>query len=198
MVLCSGTCPPARFEQIAGQTVAIFEDNVFENGCAEASLRIAQQLAFEKDENGHDDAFAVLTLNTVIEQFRQWRLMLPRVKVVYINDGVYGSFNCILFDHFQPRGHPLFETSHAVEYSAGAETKLLFPTIIWGQTCDGLDQVEAQTEMRKMNVGEWLYYENMGAYTSVAASNFNGFSVPNSFYAISESAWKAIEKLQIA
>lgn len=26
----------------------------------------------------------------------------------YMNDGVYGSFNCILFDHFNPKGEPLF------------------------------------------------------------------------------------------
>lgn len=26
----------------------------------------------------------------------------------YLNDGVYGSFNCILFDHYNPKGHPLF------------------------------------------------------------------------------------------
>lgn len=26
----------------------------------------------------------------------------------YINDGVYGSFNCILFDHAHPTGRPLF------------------------------------------------------------------------------------------
>ena len=25
----------------------------------------------------------------------------------YLNDGVYGSFNCILFDHVQPIGQPL-------------------------------------------------------------------------------------------
>lgn len=26
----------------------------------------------------------------------------------YLNDGVYGSFNCLLFDHYQPTGSPLF------------------------------------------------------------------------------------------
>lgn len=29
-------------------------------------------------------------------------------SMYYINDGVYGSFNCILFDHYQPTGSPLF------------------------------------------------------------------------------------------
>lgn len=26
-----------------------------------------------------------------------------------------------------------------------------------------------------MNVGDWLYFNNMGAYTNAAASQFNGF-----------------------
>ncbi|KAL3078445.1 hypothetical protein niasHT_032461 [Heterodera trifolii] len=116
--------------------------------------------------------------------------------MLYINDGVYGSFNCILFDHFQPRGRPLFDVQkcHSSDSKNCDGQMSQFPTIVWGQTCDGLDQVEAQTVMRQMNVGEWLFYENMGAYTSVAASNFNGFNTPNSFYAVSESTWKEIKQ----
>jgi hypothetical protein len=41
-----------------------------------------------------------------------------------------------------------------------------------------------------MRAGEWLFYENMGAYTSVAASRFNGFETPQPFYAISERCWQ--------
>jgi ornithine decarboxylase len=36
----------------------------------------------------------------------------------YLNDGVYGSFNCILFDHYQPRGHPLFVSIFYVLYKS--------------------------------------------------------------------------------
>ena len=57
---------------------------------------------------------------------------------------------------------------------------------------DGLDQIEAQTEMRKIDAGDWLFYEHMGAYTSVAASHFNGFDTPQPFYAMSERCWNAI------
>jgi len=100
----------------------------------------------------------------------------------YINDGVYGSFNCILFDHFQPRGVPLFATENPDK---------LFSTTIWGPTCDSLDQVENDTKMAEVYVGDWLYYPQMGAYTSVAASQFNGFSTPEAYYIIDERTWKA-------
>ena len=68
----------------------------------------------------------------------------------------------------------------------------MIPTIVWGQTCDGLDQIEAQTAMRRLRVGDWLYYDRMGAYTSVAASHFNGFDNPRAFYAISDRCWNAV------
>ena len=97
----------------------------------------------------------------------------------YMNDGVYGSFNCKLFDHYSPVGGPLHSDGGAVPH---------FPCTVWGPTCDGLDQVEEQTSMRKMDVGEWLYYPNMGAYTCVSASNFNGFEKPKLYYFVDEKA----------
>ncbi|KAH7730505.1 ornithine decarboxylase [Aphelenchoides avenae] len=102
----------------------------------------------------------------------------------YINDGVYGSFNCILFDHYQPTGSPLFDPLE--------ESPLEYPTTIWGPTCDGLDQVESHTVMRKMEVGDWVYYPNMGAYTTVAASKFNGFDKPKVYHMIDHYNWKQL------
>ncbi|TKR60701.1 hypothetical protein L596_027906 [Steinernema carpocapsae] len=104
----------------------------------------------------------------------------------YMNDGVYGSFNCI-FDHVHPSGDPLFNVY-------GDEENALFPTTIWGPTCDGLDQVEVSTKMRRLAVGDWLYYRNMGAYTMAAASNFNGFEKPQVYYFLDNVTWQRIAK----
>ncbi|VDN53751.1 unnamed protein product [Dracunculus medinensis] len=95
----------------------------------------------------------------------------------YINDGVYGSFNCIFFDHCTPRGFPL-ELNEPI-----------FPCTVWGPTCDSLDIVEKYAIFRKLNVGEWIFYKDMGAYTCSAASNFNGFQKPDRYYFISEDDW---------
>lgn len=67
-----------------------------------------------------------------------------------------------------------------------------FPTTIWGPTCDGLDQVEAHTSMRRMNVAEWLYYADMGAYTKVSATNFNGFEPPAYYYFMDNATYDFI------
>ncbi|KHJ80699.1 Pyridoxal-dependent decarboxylase, sheet domain protein, partial [Oesophagostomum dentatum] len=94
-----------------------------------------------------------------------------RGYMYYINDGVYGSFNCILFDHVQPEGVPLFDEI-AEEY----------PTTIWGPTCDSLDKVEDKKHMRRLSIGDWIMYPNMGAYTCSASTTFNGFQRPTPVY----------------
>ena len=33
-----------------------------------------------------------------------------------------------------------------------------------------------------MNIGDWMYFPNMGAYTLAAASKFNGFKQPKVVY----------------
>ncbi|KAK0410443.1 hypothetical protein QR680_005133 [Steinernema hermaphroditum] len=101
----------------------------------------------------------------------------------YMNDGVYGSFNCIFYDHVHPTGAPLFEAFNE-------EDNKLFPTTIWGPTCDGLDQVEVSTKMRRLSVGDWLLYRNMGAYTMAAASTFNGFEKPQVYYFMDHATWQ--------
>ena len=37
----------------------------------------------------------------------------------------------------------------------------------------------------KLQVGDWLYFQNMGAYTMAASSSFNGFVPSEKFYVCS-------------
>lgn len=41
----------------------------------------------------------------------------------------------------------------------------------------------------QVDVGEWLYFRNMGAYTCSAASTFNGFNKPMKYYTIGHRCW---------
>lgn len=86
----------------------------------------------------------------------------------YINDGVYGSFNCLLYDHATVK--PTLLTASCDE--------LLYTSSVWGPTCDGLDQVLERVELPELFTGDWLLFNNMGAYTLCAASEFNGMPVP--------------------
>ena len=57
---------------------------------------------------------------------------------------------------------------------------------IWGPTCDSIDCVSSKTYLpnSKIQVGDWLRWENMGAYTICAASQFNGFKTSKIIYTI--------------
>ncbi|KAF8799053.1 hypothetical protein BYT27DRAFT_7201957 [Phlegmacium glaucopus] len=101
------------------------------------------------------------------------------VVMYYINDGVYGAFNCILFDHQVV--HPyVLSLNGSFHISASEPTHM---SSVWGPTCDSIDCVSPSTELpRALQVGDWLGFDNMGAYTICAASQFNGFEVSNVIY----------------
>lgn len=92
--------------------------------------------------------------------------------MLYINDGVYGNFSNIIFDHQNPsprvlsrRGDEDEQSTRITEYS------------IWGPSCDGIDRISAHCTLRGvLDVGDWLYFEEMGAYTKCSATRFNGFT----------------------
>ncbi len=172
--------------------------------------------------------------------------------MLYQNDGVYGAFNCIMFDHqvvhpkvltlrrryaYRPDldapgvESPEEEEDEEEEQAAGTSSMgttvanieeltqalsiksqqkaratahddevraaaiavsgkkvddaheeeeegdalQLIPCSVWGPTCDSIDCVRDLAYLpRGLGVGDWLVYENMGAYTLCAASSFNG------------------------
>ncbi|KAI0346239.1 ornithine decarboxylase [Trametopsis cervina] len=97
----------------------------------------------------------------------------------YINDGVYGAFNCIMFDHQTPQPYVLsLNGSFHVPTSEPVRA-----CSVWGPTCDSIDVVCPVTQLpSSLSVGDWLAFDNMGAYTICAASQFNGFQVSNVIY----------------
>ncbi|KAJ3110161.1 hypothetical protein HDU96_006866 [Phlyctochytrium bullatum] len=94
----------------------------------------------------------------------------------YINDGMYGSFNCITFDHQVVVPQVLVRGSR-FHHGAGnrPDGEVEHACSIWGPTCDSFDCITRECVLPELRVGDWLYFENMGAYTMSAASQFNGF-----------------------
>jgi len=90
----------------------------------------------------------------------------------YVNDGVYQSFNCIFFDHAAPK--PLV-------FAPNGRTES-FKCTIFGPTCDSMDCIGKDLLLPELEVGEWLYFKDMGAYTVAAASPFNGFKACPTIY----------------
>lgn len=103
----------------------------------------------------------------------------------FINDGVYGSFNCVLYDHQHVVAEPLHES---------CERSL--PCSLWGPTCDGLDCVVASTRLPPMALAEWVLWRDMGAYTLPVASSFNGFPVPRVRAYVDSRLWSMLKDLR--
>ena len=99
--------------------------------------------------------------------------------MLYLNDGVYGNFSSIIFDHQKPVPQPLRvgERYLAGRHTHPSEGNELTEYSIWGPTCDGIDCItESCTFPQVIDVGDWLFFENMGAYTKCSATRFNGFT----------------------
>jgi ornithine decarboxylase len=89
----------------------------------------------------------------------------------YLNDGIYGSFNCVYFDNAKPVIMPYNERD-------GKQ----YESTVFGPTCDSIDIISESCQLPDLAIGEWVYVENFGAYTSAAASTFNGFQQTRCVY----------------
>ncbi len=88
-----------------------------------------------------------------------------------LDESVYGQFSCIPFDHAQPR--------LARVKKSGEPERRRSSAILFGRTCDSLDWIANVDSMEELEVGDWLYVPNMGAYTTATSTEFNGFPKPD-------------------
>jgi ornithine decarboxylase len=133
-----------------------------------------------------------------------------------MNDGVYSSFNCIMFDHQTVSPFCLTVGKVLVDAPTPLDTQeqdddskapgvdsltqspldappsatqppLSVTSSLWGPTCDSIDCVLAKVKLpAALEVGDWLGFRKMGAYTICAASSFNGFDRTKVVYTTGE------------
>ena len=90
----------------------------------------------------------------------------------FISDGIYGSFNCLLYEHKTLK--PTLDQGRRVPY---------YDSVIWGPTCDSTDCVLDQVSLPDMDIGDYLVFENAGAYTLSGACDFNGIEFTRPIWA---------------
>jgi len=84
----------------------------------------------------------------------------------YLDDGIYHTYSGILFDHCQ----------YPVKSFRKGPTDIC---AVFGPTCDALDTLSlAENLPSDLEIGEYLYSENIGAYSIASATTFNGFPPP--------------------
>lgn len=85
-------------------------------------------------------------------------------KIFYhINDGVYHTFSGVVFDHWIPNFHSFKQGKREV-------------CAVVGPTCDSFDKITLSAQLpRNLEIGDRLYTENIGAYSTASTTRFNGF-----------------------
>ena len=87
----------------------------------------------------------------------------------WLTDSLYGSFNCIIYDHIHLHPEPM----NLDNEGSVVEMK----STLYGPTCDGFDKILENYMLPKMSCGDWIEWKNMGAYTIAGACDFNGITL---------------------
>ena len=146
-----------KFEDIA-KSVNCGLTDFFEKEIEDKTIQFISEPGRYFAEKSHTLVLNVIGKKKVVEDNGD------KIIIYYLNDGVYGSFNCIYFDHTIPTILPFNERDGKLHKSR-----------IFGPTCDSIDLIAEEIMLPELAIGEWVYVENFGAYTVAASSGFNGF-----------------------
>jgi ornithine decarboxylase len=106
--------------------------------------------------------FIVATAGTLVSKIIG-RTRRDGKRVYHINDGVYHDFSGVVFDHWMPNFRAFKKGGREI-------------CAVVGPTCDSFDKVSlAENLPANLLYGDLLYTSNIGAYSCVSATSFNGF-----------------------
>jgi ornithine decarboxylase len=112
-----------------------------------------------------------LVLNVIGKKVKIDKETNEKIQTIYLNDGTYGSFSAINYDHQKPE---------IIPYNNDDVQK--FSTRIEGASCDSIDVICKNMKLPELEVSDLVYVEEFGAYTIASSSQFNGFYVKDFFY----------------
>ncbi|KAJ5497797.1 Ornithine decarboxylase [Penicillium expansum] len=95
---------------------------------------------------------------------------------LYINDGIYSNFmmRFIVTSSFVPVAVIRDGKWHDENAQGTLECS------VWGRSCDQNDCINSRCMFsQEVRTGDWLVFKDMGAYTTVCSTTFNGFTSPN-------------------
>uniref|UniRef100_A0A3P8UMP5 ornithine decarboxylase n=1 Tax=Cynoglossus semilaevis TaxID=244447 RepID=A0A3P8UMP5_CYNSE len=100
-----------------------------------------------------------------------------RNLVYYVNDGLHTSF--LSKSNYDRLSLCLQKIK---------KDEVFFRCCIWGQTCSSNDIISERCHLPELQVGDWLLFENRGAYSFGLSSTFNGFPKPYIYFTMPHSA----------
>ncbi|RWS02138.1 ornithine decarboxylase 2-like protein, partial [Dinothrombium tinctorium] len=159
--------------------------NMIETTFAEIAVTIKESISayFNTDENieiiAEPGRYFVASAFTLITKIVSRKVIAKNNAVMYyLMDGIYGAFANGWCDFYNPELIPLISEEEERKRNQMVAT-------FWGPTCDSVDCVAKNIVYPEMKVGEWVFVKDMGAYSLVAGSKFNGFDIPPCIFALS-------------
>ncbi|KAM9779976.1 ornithine decarboxylase-like [Neosynchiropus ocellatus] len=111
-----------------------------------------------------------------------------RRMAYYLNDGIHGSFSIIGNNPgyllIKPNPHRVVEIGEP-----------MYPSALWGPTCDSKDKMADDLMLPLLDVGEWLHFNNFGSYSITTQSDFNGMDHPDIYYYITDKTIRSLAML---
>ncbi|XP_076669168.1 ornithine decarboxylase 2-like isoform X3 [Andrena cerasifolii] len=104
------------------------------------------------------------------------------IRMYYMNCGVYNSFIDELLNLKTRLPIPLHEPTSNEK----------FLSILWGPTLDSTDCVLKNALLPEFNVGDWLIFKDMGAYSISFTFPYNGYMAPTVYPFVRKTQWKTI------
>ncbi|XP_049547439.1 ornithine decarboxylase-like [Anopheles darlingi] len=110
--------------------------------------------------------------------------------IYFINDGVFGT----LFDWLSLRQ---INDLHRIVPLIRPERRneATFRTTIWGPTCNSNDMACQDVDFPEHQIGDYIVFDNLGAYGMVLATNFNGFPKATVQVYVSEHTWTLLQQM---
>lgn len=96
----------------------------------------------------------------------------------YVNNGIYQGLGCVIIENEKYKPQLLIEDDNEVKRRFADQGT----SYVWGQTCDGVDYLNKNDILPRIEQGDWLLYRNVGAYSNSMSCNFNGFDLPKTYY----------------
>lgn len=136
-------------------------DNIFKNEIAPLIQKEVSSLPFRKKISEPGRFFVEESCKLHVDVIGRNK------KNITIDESVYGIFSGVLFDGFKPK------------FKCITRRYENEPFTIFGRTCDSTDKIAENVYLpSKISDHDKLAVDNIGAYSWVSSSTFNGFSKP--------------------
>lgn len=96
----------------------------------------------------------------------------------YINDGIYGSLSNIIYEK------AVYQVTYVHKHSQNDPEcdEKEYDSAVFGPTCDSHDCLSPSVNLPLLKIGDYLWFYNVGAYSTSISTNFNGFNTKKYFY----------------